>query len=247
MPIQTENWDTPAAPAFPPAGWSANANLGTLVPGDALGTISSPNVVHPLTASGVVFYTTWQTLDGNNGDVSALANFGYAGIQSATLNFVVFARGSSTTCGTGTTQYEATWNVAQSTGAGTIKLFSRVSGTATQIGTVSFTASPSVWFQINLTCSGSVISVTVQRMSDSFWLTSGGTYQSGAATAISVSSATITGQGYAGIALSSTHLLLPHADDWTLSASTAANIILTPYPKLIRRRLTVPEWADIYG
>jgi hypothetical protein len=81
-------------------------------------------------------------------------------------------------------------------------LYKRVSGSNTSLGSVVPTGGNvfaiNIWYRITLSLIGSAITVTVQRDSDNNYLTSGGTWQSGATAAISVTDSAVSAAGYVG-------------------------------------------------
>ena len=125
----------------------------------------------------------------------------------------MLARGSASSLNlASSTMYEA-----QLKFTGTLLLNSIVGGTASALGAaLSFTAATGEWYAMSLTCSGNVITVTVQRRSDGFWLDSSGNFGSGAATAITRADSSISGAGYAGwYAFAPSNNI--YGDDWSLA------------------------------
>jgi hypothetical protein len=159
---------------------------------------------------------TWGTADTSSGNVVVVGT-GLAATTFLTDSFVsVFGRCSTSALTFGTSNYyEARMDF---TGSQAL-LIAQVGATPTTLATVSSVSfSADEWYQVALSCNGSAISATFQRVSDGFWLTSGGVWQAGAATAISVTDSSVTGSGFAGYVLHTDLSNDVYADNWTLFA-----------------------------
>jgi hypothetical protein len=228
--LHFEQWDGVTAPAIP-SGWNVQTGISTTSTGPT--PISSPNMVQVISSSTGFLTATWGTVDGVSGNVTVQGTGCDGTLAGATTGyFSVFARGSaSTLLYASSTFYEAQLSFVN----GTLKLNSVVAGSSSTLNTVSTAAlTGNQWYQMALTCNVNAIGVSVQRVSDGFWLTSAGSFQALPATAIALSDATVTGSGYAGWAansVASTSKIF--GDDWTLSSLTAPAV--PPNPPVIVR------------
>lgn len=230
--IHSENWDSATAPAIP-AGWNVPTQITTTTSGPT--PVSSPNMVFIPAALIGTFAATWGTPDTVSGNV-VVTGTGCCNITAGAKQgaFAVFARsGDATTSYTTSTFIEAKFSF----NIGTLFLNTIIAGSLTTLASVTgLTISGTVFYQTTLSCFGSSISVQVQRLSDGFWLTSAGAFQSGVATAISVSSSAVTGAGYAGWAASDTGSVAKvYGDDWSFSSLAALPVTGQPvYPDFAR-------------
>lgn len=225
MANHTENWDGATPPAAP-SGWTFGGGITTVAPGSSPTPISGPNTLKRASGAIGTVAATWGTPDANSGNVAVMGTGQL--FSGSTLNerFSVFARGSASSVNfSSSTFYEA-----QLKFSGFLTLNSVVSGTSTAIGSsLAFTASTGEWYRMTLTCNGTTITITVQRVSDGFWLNSSGNFNSPAATAITRTDSSISGAGYAGW-----YAFAPSADifgdDWSLTelgASVTAALNVT--------------------
>jgi hypothetical protein len=228
MSLKFENWDGVTAPAIP-TGWTADspaATTSSLGGGDT--PISSPNVVAvgPQGGGAPFRYVTWGTADSNGGDVSVTANFN-ADNSSDRLLYSVFARcNASAAVRASSTFYAWECDFVNNNS----KIVKDVAGTVTGLSTIfPISLSPRVWYQVTFTLQGTSLTLAVQRLSDNKWLNSSGSFQSGQTNAHSITDFSISGAGYAGLALSA-RSDTAYADDWTLSAvggsSSSASIAI---------------------
>jgi hypothetical protein len=209
--IHHENWDGVSAPSIP-SGWTASAPVATTAtPSGGVTPLSSPNVL-ACSASGTSndYPTTYGIADSESGNVLVYASFNAA---STTDNQVygVFARGSAYPLTPGSSSFY--WAQIRAD-TGTLRLYSVVGGVQTLLGlavTIS-TLSPGTWYQVQLDCQQSTISVTVIR-GDGKYLDSSGNWQSSGQVAITRTDTSITGSGYAGLTLRSKSDNL-YSDEW---------------------------------
>jgi hypothetical protein len=229
MPIATQNWDSVTAPALP-SGW--NFSTASLVTTSSLSggltPTSSPNVLE-LAAFGTsaAQLATFATTDGNSGNVTVQANFAVHDGSSVTSTVGLFARSSSATPSLPSSSlYLATIDFAN----GNVTLAAYVSGLPTTLKSIATTAPGyDAWYQLTLSCAQTAISVAVQRLSDSDWLNSTGTFQPAAASAINVSDSSISGSGYSGLSLAA-KTSTAYTDNWSLNGI----VFLTPGPAILR-------------
>ena len=235
--IKSENWDGATAPSIP-AGW----NVGTPTGAVAIVTttsggipISSPNLIVAGVGTSSGFDTiTWGTLDGNAGNVQVQGTFQFNS-SGGTGNVAasVFAR-----CNSSTANYLSSnfYELRLAGADGAVEINKYLGGTKSTLFSVSTSSLASgIWYQATLQLSGSPttsIRAIVQRLTDNYYLQSGGTFGSGVSIITGVdSSSSIAGQGYAGWAASTGAAQPVFGDDWSLStfslpvgsmASTAA-------------------------
>jgi hypothetical protein len=233
--IHYEGWDGVSAPSIPP-GWTVSPPLATSSsPTGGISPLSSPNVLAcASTGSNTHYPAAYSVADGGAGNVLVYASFSAA---STTNNqtFGVFARGSAYPLViTSSTYY---WAQLSPNGA-TCKLYAVVGGMQTALATVSgITLSDDVWYQIQLNCQQSTITVTVSRASDGYYLNSAGSFQSAATSAILVTDTSVTGAGYAGLTLQS-RSDNAYSDEWYFYGYTGSQQapIIRAQPILQRAR-----------
>ncbi len=196
--IKYENWDGVSAPSIP-AGWTVDAQLTTTSsPTGGISPLSSPNVLagEP-SVPGPIEAATYDTPDSASGNVLVYASFNIAA-TGTTQVWGVFARSSA--CPVVVNSSNFYWATLSPT-ASTCELYTVVGGTATPIGSVSVALSSDNWYQLQLSCQGSTISVTVVNGSNGYFLDASGNFISTATVAISVTDTSVTGSGYAGLTL----------------------------------------------
>jgi hypothetical protein len=238
----TQNWDSAIT------GWSIDPAITTTTTPYATTPFSSPNVLTNSTV-GAWKYATYQTPDANNGDVTVTGTFAqdehffpsppYTGYWG----WSVFARGSSSTLSGSTTQYEGRITFDSQVAA----IYADVAGTQTELGWANFTITRATWFQMSLQLAGAALNLSVQRMSDNYWLNSSGTFAAPKVVAVSVTDSSITGSGYAGLALYTTSGAV-FADDFILANYPPASFNLLPgimSPK--RRRIEDRNVTRLFG
>jgi hypothetical protein len=214
--IHYENWDGVTPPSIP-AGWNAPAQIITTTSGAT--PISSPNMITLSSpGSGTLYAITYGTPDTLSGNVAVV---GTGQFSLGAASFSVLGRGSSSTLTyAGSTFYEARLDYVNSQ----VALYKSIAGVQTPIAFVGSASNPiafttATWYQIALTCNGTAIAVSVQRLSDGLWLNSGLGFQSIPTTAISITDGSITGSGYAGWGASAqTGIDHVYGDDWTFSS-----------------------------
>lgn len=187
--IASQNFDGVTAPALPTGiTYDASFDTSTTV------AVSAPNslrVTGVTTAQSAYF----NVQDGNSGNARTTVTLSFTNNGA---NLRVIARATVAPVGLAGTYYYA--NVK---GAFGLRLFRNVAGVASQIGTVVGTSATFVvntQYTIQFTPNAGTQSITAQRVSDGFWLTSAGVWQSGAATALSAADTNIAAtQGYGGV------------------------------------------------
>jgi len=196
--IHYEGWDSVSAPSIP-AGWTVGAQLTTTSsPTGGINPLSNPNVLagQP-SVPGPIEAATYDTPDSASGNVLVYASFNIAA-TGTTQVWGVFARSSAyPVVVTSSNFYWATLSPT----ASTCELYAVVGGTATPIGSVSVALSSDTWYQLQLSCQGSTISVTVVNGSNGYFLDASGNFISTATAAIAVTNTSVTGSGYAGLTL----------------------------------------------
>lgn len=212
--IHSENWDGASPPSLP-SGWNTSGTgWATTVAANGVTPTSAANMAtFPGGASGP-WFLTWGTADGVSGDVIIQCNLNMFSAGNPGVSGI-FARGSASTVTSGSSYYSfyINWNT------GELFLDAVVAGSTTSLANLTPIGGIVDWLQPTFTLNGSALSVTVQRLSDGHWLTSGGVFQSGTATVFSVTNTAISGSGYhglyAGVAGGSYNA---YWDDWSLSS-----------------------------
>jgi hypothetical protein len=216
--IHAENWNSSVVPGFP-NGWNVGASAGVTVSGSGPTPISGPILVHANGGGGTLRALTWGTADGVSGNVTVTGTVNF--FSSNVDTYSVFCRSSaSTTVYTSSSMYDVEFNTSD------LFLVKRVSGSPTTLATNTTGAiSTNIWYQVSLTANGSsstVLAVTVQRLSDGFWLgSSGWTSTPSDAITFTDSATPITGSGFAGLA-SADHGDDVYFDDWSLATVSLA-------------------------
>ena len=242
--IHYENWDGATVPTVP-SGWTTNDSIVTT--SAVVTPISSPNMVLLARIVGGPGAITWGTADSNSGNIYVQATGQFQGGPSPGGYVSALGRCNSSAFEyASSTGYEAQFLASGATG--TVYLNKIKSGSLTTLASASIPAvSFGDWYQIGLTLNGSSTTngqIAVQRLSDNNWLTSGGAWQSGAATCVNYndSSSPITGAGYAGWGANPTNSSV-YGDDWyfyELSAPPAVTAV--PYPSRPKSRpLTIRQ------
>jgi hypothetical protein len=221
VPIWSENFDGLTPPALP-SGWTF---VGTWVTTSSE-FVSSPNSLTSAGSFGPSVLAAFNnTLDGVSGNVSLTGAMNTSSISDTFDEMGIIIR-SSSEAWVGSTAYAAALNCGTGESPYGVVLYSRVSGTNATIGFVTPTGGNTFianeWYFITLTAAGSTISVTVQRTSDSKYLNSSATWQSGITSCISVTDTTVTGQGYAGVFQYSSAGPNFYFDNLVLSAASTA-------------------------
>lgn len=202
MPIKQEDFDGVTAPALP-SGWTFGSPLATdASPPGGITPISSPNVL-ALNAPGnnTHYYGTYGTADSNGGAVSVSGYFN-AGGTTNNQTFGLTLRGNASDLSLSGKTY--LW-VQLSPFVLACRVYKVVSGTQTLLHSVTLSSlAVPAWYQMTATDDASNnVNVTVQRVSDGYWLDSSGTFQPGAADVLSFNDSSVTGAGYAGFTLQS--------------------------------------------
>lgn len=234
----TENWDGVTAPAIP-SGWNvSNAAVVTSTTQKYSGTnslaLSGPS-------ASTNYYCTYGTGDGSGSTNTTITMSAKVGIFSGfvppgTYRTGISFRGSAATLdNSSTSTYVAFLESGGGGGSQTFRLGKIVSGTFTPLTDVTISGASvlNAWYAIALSFTGggafsNSISLTLQRTSDSYWLTSSGSFQSGAATAITSSNNDITTGAYSGCYSMSSPADV-YLDDFSLSSSASATPQPTPW------------------
>jgi hypothetical protein len=190
--IKYEGWDGVSAPNIP-AGWTVGAQLSTTAsPTGGIIPLSSPNVLagEP-TVPGPIEAATYDTADQVDGNVLVYASFNITSLGSTQV-WGVFAR--SSTCPVVVTSSDFYWATLSPT-ASSLKLYAVLGGTAMSIGSVSVALSADNWYQVQLSCQGSSISVTVINVANGYYLDASGSFISTYTVAIAATDTSVSGSG----------------------------------------------------
>ena len=104
---------------------------------------------------------------------------------------------------------------------------------ATTLGSITLATSnfASASFEATLSGTGSTIALAIQRTSDSNWLTSGGTWQAGQTTCISLTDTTYTASGFGGITCTrDIGGAIPTITSWNLKSTGSLNAVSFTVP-----------------
>ncbi len=215
MPIASENFDSVIAPALP-ASWTFDAGLVTSLGTGLIVPTSAPNALALLTISdNVVRFGAYNFPDGVGGDVSLQFNFNADGIMSP-QSVGLFARADATTPAT---YYWLNFQL-QDVFAATIDVYKVIASVPTLIGSLlaPIFLVPE-WYTAFFALNGSALSVAVSRASDGQYVDTMGYWTPAVGPCISLTDATISGSGYAGVTLQSGNANT-YLDDWSLSDFT---------------------------
>jgi hypothetical protein len=229
MSIHSENWDGATVPSLP-SGWNATGSSNLVTTATFQGGISptsSPNAL-ALAASSTVntpFAATWGTAtDGNGGNVIVQANFSWA--ANAANQMGVFCRSGDATTSFSSSTFYFGWledPVPPVSYPNSVGISKCVSGTTSNlVKIIGITWQLSAWYQLALVANGGQLSLSVQRLSDGYWLGPDSAWHSSMATAVSIADGSISGAGYAGLSMmqQSTSSYI-YSDDWSLTAIPA--------------------------
>lgn len=201
--IKFEDFESTGAGSVPTGFVATNWTVSTSNPASG----STKCMVSSAFAVNTVY---WNTLDGNSGNVKLKCGFRFDAFGLTTNNSLVrlVARAtvapSAANWGVSTNHYMGGLHLGNNDSPKGLVLYKHVSGTETQLGSaVNPTGGDAfvtaAYYTVILKCDGTTISLQCQRQSDSFWLTSAAAWQSGEATAISVTDSAISAQGYSGV------------------------------------------------
>jgi hypothetical protein len=219
--IDAENFDGVTAPAIP-SGWSVGSGFATTTAVSGVTPTSSPNMLENTVGLAGTYYATYGTADSNSGNVVVGSDVTLSGASGSAPRVGVTARGSAATLNSSTSTYAA-WVDWHSTLVGISKI---IAGTETVLFSVTPSSLGNAWYTIGFTLVGSTLSLTVQRKSDGYWLTSSGAWQSAAAMAISGSDSSITGSGYAGVYMMELGSgFTSYWDGWSFSTATTTAVL----------------------
>jgi hypothetical protein len=222
--IKAENWDGVTAPAVP-TGWNVSANLAT-----ATGTvISAPNALALASGAGAADnYATWGTADTSSGNVSVYALFYFTTLVGGGPGFGnrcgVAARGSTSSLNSSATTQYVGWLTTDTASAskGQLSISKFTSGTEFGLSAgVSLAGANNVqaatWYLVRLDLNGSSLILSCQRQTDGYWCNSSGVFAAAAAAAVSITDTSITGSGYAGLAMNQGAVSQGlYSDNWEL-------------------------------
>jgi hypothetical protein len=241
--LHYENWDGVTAPAIP-SGWTmSSTNLATSSTPSGVTPTSSPNVLALASAATINtwFTGTYDTLDGNSGNVIVQANIAWGATITSVSQWSLFCRCGDTTANYSSSTLYYGWVNDPSgppsigSSGNQIGISKIVGGTATQlINLTGLTFTSGTWYTLFFTANGTQLSLAMQRISDGYWLNSAGSWIPSQATAVAISDSSVTGQGYAGLAaVQTTTADLLYSDDWylyTIPSAYPPRPLVVPYP-----------------
>lgn len=223
--IHLENWDGATPPAAP-AGWTFATQITTTATfSGGITPTSAPNGLM-LQPGGVTtpWFATWNTQDGVSGNVTVQANFNFLNQPGAATAASVIARGGATPLLSASgTFYAAELLFANNQAS----LVAYSAGTPTTIGgPVAVTGYLNqTWYTLALTCNGTSLTMSIQRITDGFYLNGSGLFTSSPASCISVTDSSISGQGYSGLFMKGqSNVNIVYSDDWSVTSLTAPAI-----------------------
>lgn len=196
--IWSENFDGVTAPAQP-ANWTTDGNAVT-------STVSPRSGLNSYVAATAVSYNYYNAAqDGNGGDCQCEVYFlpvaNFAGPLIRVTPPIAAGAGSG--------------YLAVISGTNIARLYKRVAGVTTQLG-ATVTASPAFtatdYHRVRVRASGTTISGFCQRLNGD-WLTSAGGWNSTEQAYLSLTDASISGQGYGGLQLNGGAVAI-RVDDW---------------------------------
>lgn len=231
--ITTENWDGVTAPSATITGWTVDSGWAT----ETSVYQSSPNGID-CTPSGYKFLT-YNTLDGNSGNVKATAKCYLDDSSSGDTAFAVAIRGSSDPLSSSNSFYALEAESDRSfAGTWKTRILKQISGTQTAI--VSLTGLTSAlpdagWYQLTLAAYGSDFTATLVRLADGYFLQTDGTWAATAAQCLTATDSSITGQGYSGCYANGIGLNFNavYTDDFSLSTTDAPTNQVLPRPLIV--------------
>jgi hypothetical protein len=224
--LKQETWDGVTAPAMP-AGWNATGFATS-----AASPFSGVNALAYQVTSAGTYYCTWGTADTSGGNVIVSGYFNLSAGANKSFRWGLTARGSAATLSGSTSQYVA-WIDWGSTAVGISRI---VSGSETVLASLNPSLLQSTggsWTYAYFVLNGTALSLALQRASDSFWLSSGGSWNilsSGQPSCLSVTDGSLAGPGYAGVyAVQTSASYAAYHDSWELD-SILPN---SPLPRII--------------
>jgi len=218
----SQNWDGVTPPAIP-SGWTVDSVFTTATTplSGGLSPTSSPNVLAMTPAStNTIYYASFGTQDGNSGNVATQVNFAVTAVGTH-CRCGVMARGSAYPLSGGSTSF---YRALMGWDTGLISAQRVNSGSFNALATVSTSAlATDTWYTLYMTVNSSSsvqITISVQRVSDGYWMNASGTFQSASASVMVVTdNSPLTGQGYSGLTVeqNSGSSNPVYSDDWSLA------------------------------
>ena len=245
----SENWDGVTPPAIP-SGWYVDSALVT----SSSQSYSASNSLNQSTgSSGTRYWGCYATGDGSGTDPVVIAasvwvKLTNTGITTDYEAGLVWRGSADTLNNTSTSQYIA--HLSSNLAAETYKVVfaKQVSGSYGSLASVTTTDfGTGDWYQVlvDFTRLGGAnsTSIAVRRSSDSYYLASGGTWQSGATYAISANADNSLSTGaYGGVYARGATTGRIWLDDWSLvSGPPAAYALWRPNP--VPRPTNAPFWT----
>jgi hypothetical protein len=195
MSITTQNWDGTIT------GWNLDANLAA----SSTFSYSAPNslALSGSATASTYFYGTYGTADGVGGNCEA-STYVFFNTVTTDNKAGLTARGSAATLNnSSTSQYIAYLRCGTTSPKAQISKV--ISGVETQIGVqvANDNFDAAAWYLLKLSLIDTAITLSVQRVSDGFWLDdTSGDFISGERTCISITDSTLSGSGYWGVVAS---------------------------------------------
>lgn len=233
--VYYENWDGVTAPAMP-SGWGYSGAFSTTSSPSSFTPTSSPNVLQfASSGSNGNYVCARDTSDGLsvNSTVSVQANLGVFAATGQPVRWGIWCYGTYATSYGSLTCYFG-WLDWHSNEVGISAI---VNGTETVLTSVTWTAG-TVWYQPILTVSNNPLvgaqSLSIQRLSDSKYLTASNTWQTAYTTVVTSSDKSISDTGYAGLyAEQFGSGFTAYCDDWYFNVPSFAvrtNPLVAYYP-----------------
>lgn len=238
MPITSQNWDGVTPPAVP-SGWTIDGTLETA----AISTpspVSSPNVLQTTSTANSTVFATYDTADGNSGNVVAQAYFACSTVNASKKATVgLTCQGSATTLNTTSTTWLRTYIDFSGSNYG---FDGYISGTYAVFASwnVAGAFASNTWYLMTYQQYGPQAELVVQRVTDGYYLSPSG-WQSSPYTTSCTPSFT-NGSGYAGCSFLCTSGTL-YTDSYSLSDAAAPSP--PPLPPVIVRvpAQYAPAWS----
>lgn len=225
----SENFDGASAPATP-SGWNWDASLITTT----TYFNSSPNSLYLNDTSAAKKWGTYATSSGDGGYTitsSLKVRLEGSGVEINVYRGGIVYRGSAATLDNSSTNAYWAYLMIQPAAQDKLVLASVASGVETTVSSVGVTGQiySTGWYTMSVSVTNTSHSVTLQRLSDNFWLNSSGSFVSGASTAISATNSTITSGNYYGVAASGqNNASRVFMDDYSILTGAGTGFIRVP-------------------
>jgi hypothetical protein len=192
--LHSQNFEGISPPAVP-SGWTFGTGMATA----GSNPINSNNGVEYATRDGSAAGCFYGTLDGNGGDAQITATMRSTAVANTTQALLTIRGTIDNIPFSSATHYEA--RLSFGAASGEVQMFRRVAGSATQLGTHLGAGTLLVAdtnYRATLRADGPCITLWIQRLSDSLWLSAAGNWQTSQVPCRTEIDNTIAAQGYAG-------------------------------------------------